>query len=40
LFVQKHKSVLEKLTSTDVNNLTPIEAINLLSQIKEEINES
>ncbi|MHC4543570.1 MAG: DNA mismatch repair protein MutS [Planctomycetota bacterium] len=37
LFVQKHKSVLEKLTSTDVNNLTPIEAINLLNQIKEEI---
>ena len=34
LFVQKHKSVLDKLASTDVNNLTPIEAINLLSQIK------
>jgi DNA mismatch repair protein MutS len=39
LFVQKHKSVLEKLASTDVNNLTPIEAINLLNKIKEEINE-
>jgi DNA mismatch repair protein MutS len=37
LFVQKHKSVLEKLGATDVNNLTPIEAINLLSQIKKEI---
>ena len=37
LFVQKHKSVLEKLASTDVNNLTPIEAINLLNQIKQEI---
>jgi DNA mismatch repair protein MutS len=37
LFVQKHKSVLDKLTSTDVNNLTPLEAINLLSQIKREI---
>ena len=37
LFVQKHKSVLDKLSSTDVNNLTPIEAINLLSQIKKEI---
>jgi DNA mismatch repair protein MutS len=37
LFVQKHKSVLDKLASTDVNNLTPIEAINLLSQIKREI---
>ncbi|MCP4612284.1 MAG: DNA mismatch repair protein MutS [Planctomycetes bacterium] len=39
LFVQKHKSVLDKLSSTDVNNLTPIEAINLLNQIKNEINE-
>ena len=39
LFVQKHKSVLEKLSSIDVNNLTPIEAINLLNKIKEEINE-
>ena len=39
LFVQKHKSVLEKLASTDMNGLTPIEAINLLSQIKNEINE-
>jgi len=38
LFVQKHKSVLEKLASTDVNNLTPIEAINLLNKIKEEMN--
>ncbi|MFC1677378.1 DNA mismatch repair protein MutS [Planctomycetota bacterium] len=37
LFVQKNKSVLEKLASTDVNNLTPIEAINLLNQIKNEI---
>jgi len=39
LFVQKHKSVLEKLASTDVNNLTPIEAINLLNEIKNEIDE-
>jgi len=39
LFVQKHKSVLEKLASIDINKLTPIEAINLLSQIKGEINE-
>lgn len=37
LFVQKHKSVLDKLASTDVNHLTPLEAINLLSQIKAEI---
>ncbi|MHC4666187.1 MAG: DNA mismatch repair protein MutS [Planctomycetota bacterium] len=39
LFVEKHKSVLEKLSSIDVNNLTPIEAINLLNQIRSEINE-
>ncbi len=39
LFVQKHKSVLDKLATTDVNRLTPLEAINLLSQIKEEIAE-
>jgi len=37
LFVQKHKSVLEKLSSVDIDNLTPIEAINLLNRIKEEI---
>ncbi|MBA7699981.1 DNA mismatch repair protein MutS [subsurface metagenome] len=39
LFIQKHKSVLEKLGATDVNNLTPIEAINLLNKIKNEIEE-
>jgi DNA mismatch repair protein MutS len=38
LFVQKHKFVLDKLSSTDINNLTPIDAINLLNQIKNEIN--
>jgi DNA mismatch repair protein MutS len=37
LFVQKHKSVLEKLASIDVNKLTPIEAINLLNQIKNQM---
>jgi DNA mismatch repair protein MutS len=37
LFVQKHKSVLDKLASTDVNKLTPIEAINLLSRVKDEM---
>jgi len=37
LFVQKHKSILDNLASTDVNNLTPIEAINLLNQIKEQM---
>ncbi len=37
LLVQKHKSVLDKLASVDVNNLTPIEAINLLNQIREQI---
>ncbi len=39
LFVEKHKSVLEKLALTDVDNLTPINAINLLNEIKNEINE-
>ncbi|MHC4362862.1 MAG: DNA mismatch repair protein MutS, partial [Planctomycetota bacterium] len=39
LFVEKHKSVLERLSSIDVNSLTPIDAINLLNQIKNEINE-
>jgi len=37
LFVQKHKSVLDRLASIDLDNLTPIEAINLLHQIKTEI---
>jgi DNA mismatch repair protein MutS len=37
LFIQKHKSVLDKLSSTDINNLTPLEAINLLGQIKSKI---
>jgi len=39
LFIQKHKSVLDKLAEIDVNRLTPIEAINLLSQIKQEMDE-
>ena len=39
LFVRKNKSVLEKLKELDVNNLTPLEAINLLNQIKSEIHE-
>jgi DNA mismatch repair protein MutS len=39
LFVEKHKSVLDKLSSTDIDNLTPIDAINLLNQVKEEMNE-
>jgi DNA mismatch repair protein MutS len=38
LFVQKHKPVLERLKSIDINNLTPIEAINLLNQVRNEIN--
>jgi len=39
LFVQKHKPVLDKLASVDVNRLTPLEAINLLNQIKEQMTE-
>ena len=38
MFIKKHKSVLDKLASLDVNNLTPIDAINLLNQIKDEMN--
>jgi DNA mismatch repair protein MutS len=37
LFVQKHKTVLDKLAATDVNNLTPLQAMNLLNKIKNEI---
>jgi len=37
LFVQRHKSVLEKLSALDVNNVTPLEAINLLGEIKNEL---
>ena len=37
LFVQKHQSVLEKLKGLQVNTLTPIEAINLLAEIQEEL---
>ena len=40
LFVEKHKSVLEKLASTDINRLTPIEAINLLGQIKNQMDKT
>ncbi len=40
LFVKKHKSVLDKLSSVDVNNLTPVEAIILLNQIRNEIDKS
>lgn len=35
LFDQKEKDVLEKIKSLDVNNLTPIQAINLLNEIKD-----
>ena len=37
LFVQRHKSVLDRLSAMDVNTLTPLEAINLLNDIKNEI---
>ena len=40
LFVQKHKSILDKLSAIDIDNLTPLEAINLLNQIKDEIKRS
>ncbi len=37
LFVERHKSVLDKLKTLDINRLTPIEAINLLNEIRNEI---
>ncbi|TKJ35466.1 MAG: DNA mismatch repair protein MutS [Planctomycetes bacterium B3_Pla] len=37
LFVEKHKSILDKLSAIDINNLTPLEAINLLNRIRDEI---
>jgi DNA mismatch repair protein MutS len=37
LFVQKNKTVLDKLRELDVDRLTPIEAINLLNEIKREM---
>jgi len=37
LFIRKHKTVLDKLKEIDVNRLTPIEAINLLGEIKEQM---
>lgn len=35
LFDQKEKDALERLINLDVNNLTPIQAINLLNEIKD-----
>lgn len=35
LFDQKEKDVLEKLKALEVNNLTPIQAINMLNEIKD-----
>jgi DNA mismatch repair protein MutS len=40
LFVQQRKSILEKLATTDVDNLTPIEAINLLNKIKQQLGQT
>jgi DNA mismatch repair protein MutS len=37
LFIRKHKTVLDKLKEIDVNRLTPIEAINLLGEIQEQM---
>lgn len=37
LFIEKNKSVLDKLAAIDLDNLTPIEAINLLNQVKKEL---
>jgi DNA mismatch repair protein MutS len=37
LFVEKNKTILDKLAAIDLDNLTPIEAINLLHQVKKEL---
>jgi hypothetical protein len=37
-FVEKHKSVLRKVPSTDINNYTALGPIDLLSQINKENN--
>jgi len=37
LFTKTQKAALEKLSATDINNLTPLQAINLLNEIKNEI---
>lgn len=37
LFVKRHKTVLDRLSSMDINNLTPLQAMNLLNEIKAEI---
>jgi len=37
LFVERHKSVLDKLSGLNINTLTPIEAINLLAEIQKEM---
>lgn len=39
LFVQKHKSVLDKLSELDIDRLTPMEAMNLLHEIKQQLGE-
>ncbi|MCE5185533.1 MAG: DNA mismatch repair protein MutS [Planctomycetaceae bacterium] len=37
LFIQKHQSVLDRLREVQIDQLTPIQAMNLLSQIQKEI---
>ncbi len=37
LFVQRNKGVLDRLRLIDVNNLTPLEAMNMLNEIKKEM---
>jgi DNA mismatch repair protein MutS len=37
LFVQKNKPILDRLAETDIDNLTPIQAINLLHEIRSQI---
>ncbi len=37
LFVKRHKSVLDRLASMEIDHLTPLQAMNLLNEIKTEI---
>lgn len=39
LFTRRHERVLDKLRSIDIDRLTPIDAINILHQIRQEISE-
>ena len=37
MFTPLSQKVVDRLCDTDVNNLTPLEALNLLSELKKQI---